>query len=61
MCCRVAVERVYRELCARAEPPEWAFEAALTLYRHNHPEVPVAAAMREVRDWTGHPAQLLLH
>jgi len=59
MCCRVAVERVYRELCARAEPPEWAFDAALTLYRHNHPDVPVEVAEREVRDWTGHPA--LLH
>ncbi|MBI1206954.1 MAG: hypothetical protein GC191_06660 [Azospirillum sp.] len=50
-CCRPAVVRAYRELCERGQPDRFAFEAAVTVYRWHHPEVPPARAGDIVSGW----------
>lgn len=49
--CRSAVERCYRGLCGGGQPENHAFEAALTVYRWYHPEVPLLEAEATVRTW----------
>jgi hypothetical protein len=52
MCRRPAVERAFAELTARGVPEKHAVEAALVVYRANHPEVPLHQAVTDVTRWT---------
>ncbi|WP_252180961.1 hypothetical protein [Azospirillum sp. B4] len=54
MCCRAAVEKTYRQMRASGAPDQHAYEAALVLYRYNHPEDAVPVAEAAVALWTGH-------
>jgi hypothetical protein len=51
--CREAVERAYRELVGRGEPPDHALDAALTVLRWHHPEVAAPDAVAIVGRWVG--------
>jgi len=49
--CQSAVKRCYQGLCSGGQPEKHAFEAALTVYRWYHPEVPLTQAEATVRSW----------
>jgi len=49
--CRAAVRRAYAEMRSKGEPDRYAFEAAVTIYRWHHPEVPGPVAQDIVTDW----------
>ncbi len=50
-CCRPAVVRAYREMREKSQPERFAYEAALTVYRWHHPEVPAPMAQQVVSGW----------
>jgi hypothetical protein len=49
--CRPAVERTYREMRGHGQPETVCLEAATTVYRWHHPEVPLPAALHRVSSW----------
>jgi hypothetical protein len=49
--CRRAVLRTYRALQGDTVPDSVALEAAVRVYRHHHPEVPVVQAVQTVECW----------
>lgn len=49
--CRPMVERTYRELLEKGQPPAHALDAALVVLRWHHPEVPSAEAAALVNRW----------
>lgn len=49
--CRTAVERVYRELRGRGLGDAAAFHAAVTVYRHHHPETGPWQAGTTIAAW----------
>jgi hypothetical protein len=49
--CRPAVERAYRELRVRGLTDAAAFAAAVTVYRHHHPEAGPWQAGTAIADW----------
>lgn len=49
--CRPVVERAYRELVGRGQPPSHALEAAQVVLRWHHPEVPPPEAAEIVSRW----------
>jgi hypothetical protein len=50
-CCRPAVRRAYDGIKASGQPERYALEAALTVFRWHHPEVPHEEAERTVSEW----------
>lgn len=50
-CCRPAVQRAYAELRQAGQPDRYAFEAAVTVFRWHHPEVPPEQAETVVSEW----------
>jgi hypothetical protein len=49
--CRVAATRVYAELKKSGVGERSAFNAAVHLFRHRHPEAPASDAPYIVADW----------
>lgn len=49
--CMSAVRRAYHELRNKGQPDRFAFEAAVTVYRWHHPEVPAPTADQIVAAW----------
>ena len=49
--CHSAVLRAYRELRVSRQPEDRAFDAAVQVFRHYHPESPRVDAYQVVADW----------
>ncbi len=49
--CRDAVQRCYSGLCSCGQPERYALEAAVTVYRYHHPDIPPAQAETIVSHW----------
>lgn len=49
--CRAAVTRAYRSLASDQVPNRVALQAAVRVYRHHHPEVPLSRATETVECW----------
>lgn len=60
-CCIGAVQRSYSEMCASGAPESIAFDAALTVFRWHHPEVPATDAVTLVRGWIPTPVTARRH
>ncbi|MFM2045343.1 MAG: hypothetical protein RLY86_3919, partial [Pseudomonadota bacterium] len=54
-CCRPAVVRAFTEMRALGQPDQYCFDAALTVYRWHHPEMPVPRASDIVSTWIATP------
>lgn len=55
MCkCRNATTKAYSELRKRGETENDAYDAAVRVYRHHHPEHPRVHAYEVVADWLDH-------
>ncbi|PWC56561.1 hypothetical protein TSH7_27930 [Azospirillum sp. TSH7] len=55
--CRDAVQRCYSGLCRCGQPERYALEAAVTVYRYHHPEIPPAQAETIVSHWVAGPVR----
>lgn len=55
MClCRIATTKAYDELRKLGENEGDAYDAAVRIYRHHHPEHPRIQAYETVADWLEH-------
>ena len=55
MClCRAATTKAYDELRKLGESDGDAYDAAVRIYRHHHPEQPRIEAYQVVADWLEH-------
>jgi hypothetical protein len=51
------VQRCYSGLCRCGQPERYALEAAVTVYRYHHPEIPPAQAETIVSHWVAGPVR----
>lgn len=49
-CCQMAVRTAYDELRAKGVDEDWAFEAAVKVYKYHHPRVQITGACAAVWD-----------
>ncbi|MGE3623032.1 MAG: hypothetical protein AB7H77_04040 [Bdellovibrionales bacterium] len=52
-CCQMAVTRAFREMQELGKPDQFAYEAALTVFRWHHPEIATQQARNIVDIWVG--------